>query len=152
MKVPENTKYLLFGGSFVLANKLQFAGDRMVEGLSLKQWFLLRNIMDMSNAPSPTIKQVAIEMDSTRQNITKMLEVMEREGLVKIKRSELDHRNRTVHITKNGMERARLTAENAQDFLENLYKGINSGERENAARVMLKMIENLEKMKQTYIL
>lgn len=146
MRPPENTKYLLFGGTFVLANKLQFVGDKMVDGLSTKQWFLLRNMMDMPSEPPPTITQIAHAMDSTRQNIAKMLEAMEREGFVTLEDSESDRRSRSVRLTASGLAYARQTAINAQDFLERLYEGIGSEERVAAGNVMKKMIENLQKM------
>lgn len=146
MKPPKNTEYLLFGGTFVLANKLQFVGDKLVDGLSTKQWFLLRNMMDMPSEPAPTITQIANAMDSTRQNITKMLEVMEREGLVTLKKSETDQRSRSVRITETGLTYVKQTAQNAQGFLDLLYEGMSSEELETAGEVLVKMVQNLQKM------
>lgn len=146
MKPPKNTEYLLFGGTFVLANKLQFVGDKLVDGLSTKQWFLLRNMMDMPSEPAPTITQIANAMDSTRQNITKMLEVMEREGLVTLEKSETDQRSRSVRITETGLTYVKQTAQNAQGFLDLLYDGMSSEELETAGEVLVKMVQNLQKM------
>lgn len=148
MKPPKNTKYLLFGGTFVLANKLQFVGDKLVDGLSTKQWFLLRNMMDMPSNPPPTITQVANAMDSTRQNITKMLEVMEREGLITLAENGADRRSRIVRITEEGFAYAEQTAQNAQGFLDRLYEGISSEERDTAGEVMKKMVQNLQKLQE----
>lgn len=146
MKPPGNTKYLLFGGTFVLSNKLQFVVDKMVDGLSTKQWFLLRNIMDLPDEPAPTITQIADAMDSSRQNIAKMLEVAQRQGLVTIEESPSDRRSRSVRITALGRTRAEQTAVHAQAFLDRLYEGIGSQERDAAGKVMLKMIRNLEQI------
>lgn len=148
MKPPKNTQHILFGGTFVLANKLQYIGDKMVDGLSTKQWFLLRNLMDLPADPPPSITQIAKSMDSTRQNITQMLELMEREGYVEISDSESDHRSRCVRLTDAGNEYAKKTAENAQDFLNRLYEDISPKEREAAAGVMMKMMANLERMQE----
>lgn len=149
MKQPNNTKYLLFGGTFVLANKLQYVGDSLVEGLSTKQWFLLRNIMDLPSDPPPTISQIATGMDTSRQNVTQMLEIMEREGLVRIEKSLSDRRSRCVCITEEGMLSTRQTTENAQSFLYELFDGISETERKEAGKVLTKMIQNLENMKAT---
>ena len=146
MKPPKNTEYLLFGGTFVLANKLQFVGDKLVDGLSTKQWFLLRNMMDMPSEPAPTITQIANAMDSTRQNIAKMLEVMEREGLVTLEKSESDQRRRSVRITETGITYVNQTAQKGQGFLDRLYRGISSEELDTAGEVLIKMVQNLEKM------
>lgn len=148
MKPPESAKYLLFGGTFVLANKLQFVGDKLVDGLSTKQWFLLRNLMEMPEEPPPTITQVAQAMDTTRQNITKMLEVMAREGLVTLKGSESDHRSRSVCITALGREYGQRTAKNAQGFLARLYEGIHQDELDVAGEVLKKMVQNLQGMQE----
>lgn len=148
MRPPDNPQHLLFGGTFVLANKLQFVGDKLVEGLSTKQWFLLRNLMDMPIEPPPTITQVSQTMDSTRQNIAKMLEPMEREGFVTIENSPTDHRSRSIRITAKGLEYARQTAENGRHFLERLFEGIGSEECDAAGKVFVKMIQNLEKMQE----
>lgn len=151
MRPPENNQYLLFGGTFVLANKLQFVGDKLVDGLSTKQWFLLRNMMDLPSEPPPTITRIAQAMDSTRQNVAKMLEVMEREGLVALESSETDHRSRGVRITAAGLAYAKQTAEGAQVFLDRLYEGIESEELNVAGGVLKKMVQNLEKMQEELI-
>jgi DNA-binding MarR family transcriptional regulator len=86
MKEPKNLKYLLFGGTFILANKLQFVGDKMVNVLTTKQWFLLLNILELSKEELPTVTSLASVMDTSRQNIAKMLEGLEKEGLVQVKK------------------------------------------------------------------
>lgn len=146
VKPPGNTKYLLFGGTFVLANKLQFVGDKEVDGLPIKQWFLLRNILDLPPEPAPTITQIADAMDSSRQNVAKMLEVAQRQGLVAIEGSPSDRRSRSVRVTALGLTRVEQTAIHAQAFLDRLYEGIGPEERDAAGKVLLKMIGNLERI------
>lgn len=146
MKIPDRTDYLLFGGVFILANKLQFVGDKMVDGLSTKQWLLIRVMMDLPSDPPPTIMQIVRDMDSTRQNVTKMLEKMERDGLVTIEDNDSDRRSRRVRITESGLHQARQTAENAQGFLKRLFEGIDPDEIDVAGRIVLKMLDNLKGM------
>lgn len=148
MKPPDDPRQLLFGGTFVLANKLQVVGDKLVEGLSTKQWFLLRNLVDLPKDPPPTINQIAQEMDSTRQNIAKMLELLEREGFVVIEKNAADLRSRSVRITESGLNQAKQTAENAQGFLDRLFRDIESEESEVASRVLLKMVRNLQEIQE----
>jgi DNA-binding MarR family transcriptional regulator len=148
MKIPDRSDYLLFGGVFVLANKLQFVGDKVVEGLSTKQWFLTRTIMDLPSEPPPTIMQIARETDSTRQNVTKMLEKMERDGYVAIENSNSDHRSRCVKMTEQGIQEARQVARNAEGFLTCLFEGISQDELNAAGGVFLKMVQNLTVMQE----
>lgn len=148
MKAPENTKYLLFGGTFLLANKLQAAGDKLVKGLPVKQWFFLRNAMELPQDPPPTITLIAQSMNSTRQNAAKMLETLEREGYVETEPGQQDRRSRSVRITQQGFQSMKETTENAQDFLERLYEGIGREDREIAGKVLIQMVHNLDKMQQ----
>lgn len=148
MKPPGRNDYLLFGGTFVLANKLQYVADKMVSGLSTKQWFLLRTIKDLPTYPLPTITQIAADMDTTRQNVTKMLEKLEREGLVAVEESETDRRSRHVRITEAGYSHTGLVAENAQEFLTRLFEGMTPEELDTAGKVLTKMVMNLTKMQE----
>jgi DNA-binding MarR family transcriptional regulator len=146
LSVPDRADYLLFGGTFVLANKLQVVGDNMVDGLSTKRWFLIRTILDLPSEPPPTITQIAREMDSTRQNVAKMLETMERDGLVTLESADFDRRSRRVRVTELARSQARQVAENAEGFLKRLFEGLEQRELEAAGKVILKLIENLTEM------
>ena len=121
-----------------------------MKGLSTKQWFLMRNIIDLPQNPPPTITQVARVMDSTRQNIAKMLSTLEREGLVTIESSNLDQRSRSVRITESGLLSIQQTTENGQIFLNRLYDGIDEKELDTAGRVLDQMVKNLLKIEEEY--
>lgn len=148
MKIPENNQYVLFGGSFVLANKLQWVADRTVEGLSTKQWFLLRTLFDMPKDPLPTITALAKETDSSRQNVTKMLEVLERQNCVRLGSNPRDHRSRTVEITEHGLKILGTMAKQSESFFKALFSDIDEEECAAAANVTIKLIENLSKMQE----
>lgn len=146
MKKPDNPRHLLFGGIFVLANKLQVVGDKEVEGLSAKQWFLLRNIIEMPQNPPPTVTQIAAEMDTTRQNIAKMLEAAGRDGMVSLTTNAQDRRSHDVKITDKGKQYVAQSDKNAQLFLNNLFAGIEQEKLDIAGGVVVKMLENLQAM------
>lgn len=148
MKIPQNSQYVLFGGNFILANKMQWVADRKVEGLSSKQWFLLRTLYDIPQDPPPTITLLAQETDTTRQNVAKMLEVLQRQGCVEMGDNPNDHRSRTVKISAQGLQMLNSMAEQSQNFFKGLFAGIGREECEAAAKVTVKMIENLCKMQE----
>jgi DNA-binding MarR family transcriptional regulator len=143
MKIPKNSHYILFGGNFVLANKLQLVADKTVEGLSIKQWFLMRNLSDMPTEPPPTITSLANETDTSRQNVTKILAVLERQGCVVLGNDNSDRRSRTVKLTDHGQDMLKQLAANAQPFMKKLFAGIPNEECDIAGKVMIKMIQNL---------
>ena len=104
MKIPENNQYILFGGVFILANKLQLVADKKAHGLSTKQWFLMRNLQDLSMEAPPTITMLAKETDTSRQNVSKMLLTLQKQGFVTLRGSETDRRSQTVEMTIKGKE------------------------------------------------
>ncbi len=142
MKAPENPRHLLFGGTFILANKLQFAGDKSVTGLTTKQWFLLMNLRELSKVSVPSVNELASTMNTSRQNIAKMLDTMEKEGLVSVSQSAQDKRVKEVFITKKGKQ----SEKESQDFRDKVFTGITDNELAIASQVTLKMIENLERI------
>ena len=144
MKAPENPRHLLFGGTFILANKLQFAGDKSVTGLTTKQWFLLMNLRELSKVSVPN--ELASTMNTSRQNIAKMLDTMEKEGLVSVSQSAQDKRVKEVFITKKGQQLAKQSEKESQDFRDKVFTGITDNELAIASQVTLKMIENLERI------
>ena len=127
MKAPENPRHLLFGGTFILANKLQFAGE-------------------LSKVSVPSVNELASTMNTTRQNIAKMLDTMEKEGLVSVNQSAQDKRVKEVFVTKKGQQLAKQSEKESQDFRDKVFTGITDNELAIASQVTLKMIENLERI------
>ena len=148
MKIPENSQYVLFGGTFVLANKMQYVADRKVGGLSTKQWFLLRTLQDMPSEPAPTITSLARETDTTRQNTAKMLEILRRQGYVILKNNPHDHRSSIVELTGQGKRTLGVMAAESEAFFRELFKDIDDQDCETAAKVLIQMVSALNKMQE----
>lgn len=148
MKIPENNQYVMFGGAFLLANKLQLVADKKTHGLSTKQWFLLRNLSDLPTDSPPTITMLAKETDTTRQNVSKMLEVLERQGYVALQNNPVDHRSQSVMLTESGAQMLRQVAQEAVPFFTELFSGISEEECTVSAGVIIKLIDNLYKIQE----
>lgn len=148
MKIPSNKKYVLFGGTFVLANKLQVVADKIIQGLSTKQWFLLRNLSDFPADQPPTITTLAKATDTSRQNVRKMLAVLQREGYITIHNDINDQRSQHVILTDSGKTALELSAQEASPFFSALFSGITDQECSAAANVLIKMVHNLEKLQE----
>ena len=143
MRIPENKQYILFGGTFVLANKLQVVADKTVRGLSTKQWFLLRNLSDLPTDPPPTITMLAKETDTSRQNVSKMLETLQQQGYVSLQGNAQDRRSQSVVLTEAGVQILRQLAQEAAPFFMELFSGIGAEECAVAAGVIVKLIAKL---------
>jgi DNA-binding MarR family transcriptional regulator len=148
MKIPENNQYILFGGVFILANKLQLVADKKAHGLSTKQWFLMRNLQDLSMEAPPTITMLAKETDTSRQNVSKMLLTLQKQGFVTLRGSETDRRSQTVEMTIKGKEVLALMSDESTSLFAELFSGISAEESEAAAKVVIKLISNLMKMQE----
>lgn len=148
MNIPENNQYVLFGGTFILANKLQVVADKRVDGLSTKQWFLLRNLQDLPVDPPPTITMLSKETDTSRQNVSKMLLALQKQGYVILQNSEADRRSQTVQMTTSGQEALNQMAEESTSFFAELFNGIGVEESAVAAKVIIKLIDNIKKMQE----
>ena len=148
MKIPENNQYVLFGGAFILANKLQLVADKKARGLSTKQWFLLRNLKDLSMESLPTITMLAKETDTSRKNVSKMLLALQKQGYVILRDNELDRRSQTVEMTMEGHGVLNQMAFKSTSFFDELFGDISSEETELAAKVVIKLITNLKNMQE----
>lgn len=140
---------LLFGGSLILANRIQSYGDTLFEDFSLKQWFLLVTILNMPEQ-NPSINMISIRSGTSRQNIKKMLNLLFKKGYVNLEKSLNDSRALSVSLTPKA--RAYLT--DNEDFgitlTERLFRGISDANIKNVNEVYSKLFENLNEMENTY--
>lgn len=122
----ENKQYL-FGLFFLVANKLQYLGDQITGDLTLKQWFLL-NMVKHHVKPGSNYNDIAKIMHVTRQNITKMLRILEQKGYVQITPSLVDSRSNSIFLTDK-TERYFKTLENSGNFfLDTVFHDISASD------------------------
>jgi len=148
VKIPNSSRHVLFGGVFILANKLRRVAEQKVEGLSVKQWFLLRTLQDMPADPAPTITSLAKETDTTRQNAAKMLELLCRGGYVVIADSLSDGRSSEIEITEQGRQMLSIMLARSAGFINELFDEISGKDLDIAAGVIIKMIGRLNEMQE----
>jgi DNA-binding MarR family transcriptional regulator len=84
----------LFGSVFVLAQQLARRADRALEplGLTTKQWLLLAVLARAFEGRAPTLSEAAEVYGSSRQNVKKIAEQLERAGWLEIRPDEDDAR------------------------------------------------------------
>lgn len=135
-----NDKTFLFGMLFAAANKLDTLLDRELNpfGLTSKQWFLLVTIDVMFDGP-PTIKQAAKEMGSSHQNVKQVALKLERKGLLRLEKDAKDARATRLVLTEKAREFWNGTQRRGEEFVEAVFKGIDSADL-NAARSVLQSV------------
>lgn len=133
----------VFGYTLLLGNKLQMFGDSLMEDFTLKQWFLLIMIQNME-MESPSVNQIAEAMGTSRQNIRKMLSILERKGYVAMKTSETDSRALSVILTEKTKSFMESHEKWGEQIMENMFQDISEEELEVCMRVSEKIFQNIE--------
>ena len=148
MEVP--TREYLFGSIFLLANRLQALGDGYLEEITLKQWLLLIMIHVMDR-DQPSVTEVADFMGGTRQNVRKMLEVLEGKSFVTLSANSLDRRTLSVALTPKTEQLFVRFQAKGDAFLDRLFDGIPPEDLEAARRTVETLFENMERMGEEHV-
>ncbi|SET40353.1 MarR family winged helix-turn-helix transcriptional regulator [Paenibacillus sp. NFR01] len=124
MGMPEQQAFIL-GGMLTLANRLQVLGDKLDEHMTMKQWLLIAVILK-SGSPAPALSDLAALFGSSRQNVKKMLQLLENRGFVALAKDPQDARVLRVRLTEHCHRYflARQTLE--EHFMEALFKDFDA--------------------------
>lgn len=139
----------IFGSVFTLSNKLQSLGDKFDSNLTVKQWLLLAGIFKNGDI-APTITDVAELIGSSRQNVKKMVLILEKQGFIALNKDQNDARALRISLTEKCIHYLRLREENEAIFLEKLFNGFSSDELKSLARGMSKLGDNIIEMEMQY--
>lgn len=133
----------IFGSILLLSNKLQLLGDQVTKELTLKQWFLLNLISNMENK-HPNFMEVAKVMGTSRQNVSKMLSVLEKKGMVDVKPSNADHRAIYVELTQQSLDYFESMEQAGNDLLTDIFSNFQPEEIEQLATSLERMMTTIE--------
>ena len=148
MEIP--SREYLFGSIFLLANRLQTLGDGYLEEVTLKQWLLLIMIHVMDR-DQPSVTEVADFMGGTRQNVRKMLEVLEGKSFVTLSANSLDRRTLSVALTPKTEQLFVRFQAKGDAFLDRLFDGIPPEDLEATRRTVEALFENMERMGEEHV-
>ena len=136
--------YVLFGSLLAMGNRLQAAGDRFYDEITTKQWFVLA-VLENFSAP-PTLGELARGVGSSHQIVKQLVLKLQQKGYVALAQDGRDARKNRVHRTPKCAELPEKYGARQQEFMRALYTGIRADEAEQAAGVLARMLQNLEKM------
>lgn len=142
MSDKENQQFI-FGCIFLLSNKLQLLGDKVTQEITLKQWFLLNMIQNMDNK-SPNFMEIAKVIGTSRQNVIKMISVLEKKGMVKLQPSKTDQRAVYVTLTQKCFDYFASKENAGNTLLDTLFSGIPPAETKRVAALLGHMLQNTE--------
>lgn len=142
MTNKENQQFI-FGSVFLLSNKLQLLGDKVTGEITLKQWFLLNMIHKMGNNKL-NFQDIAKAIGYSRQNISKMISLLERKGMVSLQTSETDHRSVYVILTQKCLDYFSSKENLGNTLLDTLFIGMSSEETEQLVTLLGRLLGNTE--------
>lgn len=88
-------------------------------------------------------QELADLSDRNRANVTRIIDILEREGLVARKDDENDRRVFKIHLTHTGKDLEAAAAGCAKITLEAACRGVSEEEIETCRKVLQKMMDNL---------
>jgi DNA-binding MarR family transcriptional regulator len=87
--------------------------------------------------------ELALCTNRNRANVTRILDILEREGIVERRDDEIDRRVFRIYLTAKGKSLREATAKCAEQSIKDSLKGLSKEEIENCKRVLLKITGNV---------
>ncbi len=148
MQVQE-MKAHIFSSFFTLSNRLQAAGDGLDDKMTLKQWLLIA-VLIKSEEESLSVSDLAQRMGSSRQNVMKMAQLLEKQGFLVIEKRKDDKRFLEVRVTPACLAHCTIRAPKEEMFIETLFAGFSDGELGDLSQSFAKLANNIARLEETY--
>ncbi len=151
MQTQENIalQATIFSTFFTLSNRLQVAGDGLDPQMTLKQWLLIA-VLIKSDETSLSISELARRMGSSRQNVKKMAQLLEKQGFLSIEKREDDKRFLEVSVTQACLAHCKKREPKEEAFIETLFSGFSDEEIRSLAQGFAKLSNNIARLEELY--
>ena len=137
----------IFGYIFLLANKLQVAGDHYLSdtNMTIKQWFLMVVIQQFKDQ-SPSLREAGDFMGMSYQNVKQLALKLEKNGYLSIHKDEKDARMLRLLETEKCNTFWKSRNEEGERFLERMFLDMCDTEIKSLLQSLLKILDNIEKI------
>ncbi len=139
-------RYLVFGNTFLLANRLQTVMDSAAQELTAKQWLVI-TMLGMFDQP-PTLKQLAKLCDTSHQNTKQIALKLEAKGFITILKDETDGRSMRITTTEKYQKFSESFNDYAESFVSKMFDGLTTEELSIMYSTQQKLYKNLQTMKE----
>ena len=139
----------IFGSFFTLSNRLQIAGDTLDSQMTLKQWLLIA-VLIKSEEEKLSVTELAHRMGSSRQNVKKMAQLLEKQGFLSIEKREDDKRFLMVSVTPACLDHCKSREPGEEAFIETLFTGFSAEELSALSQSFVKLSDTIAKLEETY--
>ncbi|SDY24809.1 DNA-binding transcriptional regulator, MarR family [Evansella caseinilytica] len=140
----EHQQYI-FGGLFILANKLQIHGDKFLaaDGITLRQWLLTAVILQFNDG-HPTLSEVANQMGTSHQNVRQLANKLQERGFLMIEKDEKDARAIRLKLTEKSVDFWKKKETENERFMKELFRDLNEQELDFIANGIHKLVNKIE--------
>ena len=115
---------ILLHKSELLEEEIKQKSD--LKNLTSKQLYCLELIYEMNN---PALSELATGLSITKPSVSVMIDRLEDKKYIYKVKSDKDRRSAHVHLTKNGLEAAKLHTEVHNTFAKSLTKDLTDSEQ-----------------------
>ena len=133
----------VYSAIHLLANRMQTFGDRVDRTVSSKQWFVLAVVWKFGETP-PNIGDVAEVLGTSRQNIKKIANILERRGLLRLEKDKNDLRSVRLFLTEQCFEYLKSREQQEDAYLESIFFGIDEEMLDMLCNGLRKLVENMD--------
>jgi DNA-binding MarR family transcriptional regulator len=133
----------VFSSLTSVSNKIQAKGDKCNENLTSRQYMTILAILHLPEEET-TIINVANKLGVTKQNVTQIINSLEKKDFVSITPSRNDKRSVNLKITDIGIKTlVKCSSDFAVDFMADIFKSLTTEELESLW-ILLKKIYSFD--------
>ena len=135
----------IYGSIHTLANRLQTIGDRIDPSISSKQWFVLAVVSKFKEKP-PNFGDVAAVLGTSRQNIKKIANILEKRGFLKLEKDQSDLRSIQLFLTEKCNDYFKSREKQEVEYMERIFFGIDDEVLDHLYIGMGKLTKNIDSL------
>lgn len=136
-------KRLIFSELFILQNKIQTKFDKILGDITSKQFIILMIVNSFPNPPSLT--EVAKHAGCSRQNVKKVVSVLEKKGFISLL-SEKETRAVRIILKQKFFDFYDVFLQKSESGLEDLFWGMDEAEIEGVFSGLHLVEKNVDRL------
>ncbi len=133
--------YIIHRLDTLLAAALERAFQAQGFNVTSEQWGVLSKLWEQEGMHQTELSQM---VNKDKHNVTRILNLLERNGLVRRVRDAKDNRLRKIHLTEKGRDLKGKLPPVAMEVLRLSVKGLSHEDFENLWGILGVMVKNLE--------
>lgn len=147
MAAATREQQLIFSGIQLIASRVSGPLPGADMDITLRQWLVLECVLE-NGTPDMSVVEIASYIGYSRQNVKKIAEKLAKLGLVDIEPSRIDARALAITPTRKAKLHAPQFRECEEALYGRMFYGVGKTEAATAAKVMVKMLRNVDEMGQ----